>query len=69
MHRCLKQKHAALNSGQGLSVFCAIITCWTAHYLSYTQIYNVRFPLEALIELNPTLPEKERCVIFGDEKA
>ena len=69
MHRRLKQKHAALNGGQGLSVLCAVITRWTAHYLSYTRIYDVRFPLEALIELDPTLPEKERCVIFGDEKA
>ena len=69
MHCHLKQKHVALNSGQGLSVFHAVITCWTAHYLSYTQIYYVRFPLEALIELDLTLPEKEHYVIFGDEKA
>lgn len=69
MHYRLKQKDAALNGGEGHSVLRAVLTRWTAHYLAYTRLYNLRLPLEALITSDPTLPEKERCVIFGDEKA
>ena len=51
------------------AVIRAVLTRWTAHYLAYARLLDLRLVLAMVINTDSHRPEKEMCVIAGDSKA
>ena len=67
----LREIQAALHAAnpgsrkEVLSVIRAVLTRWTAHYLAYQRLLDLRRPLEQMVDADEDLPINERRVITG----
>lgn len=46
-----------------------MLTRWTAHYLAYARLLELRATLIAVVDNDPAKPAKDQCVIIGEMKA
>ena len=52
-----------------LSVIQAVLTRWTAHYLAYERLLDLKWVVETLVRNDELLPREEKRVINGDADA
>lgn len=57
------------SSRQVLSVIRAVLTRWTAHYLSYQRLLNLRRTLEIMVENDDKLRPQDKIVVNGDRSS
>jgi hypothetical protein len=57
------------SAGQVLSVIRAVLTWWTAHYLSYQRLLALRRTLEIMVENDDKLRPQDKIVINGDRSS
>ena len=65
----LREVQARLGENAVKAVIRAVLTRWTAHYLSYTRLLDLRSVLVMVVEMDSRRPEKDRCVVAGDAKS
>ena len=65
----LRDIQANLGENAVKAVIRAVLTRWTAHYLSYTRLLDLRSVLVMVVEVDSHQPDKDRRVIAGDAKA
>jgi hypothetical protein len=59
-----------LDSGKNpLSVIRAVLTRWTAHYLAYCRLLDLRLSLQTLVLKDSIRPANDRQLVTGDKKA
>lgn len=59
-----------LDSGKSpLSVIRAVLTRWTAHYLAYCRLLDLRLSLQTLVLKDSMRPSNDRQLVTGDRKA
>jgi hypothetical protein len=56
-------------AGQVLSVIRAVLTRWTAHYLSYQRLLALRRTLEIMVENDDKLRPQDKLVVNGDRSS
>jgi hypothetical protein len=54
------------NSLDVLSVIRAVLTRWTAHYLAYRRLLEIRLSLQLLVENDEKLELKSQQLLLGD---
>ena len=65
----LREVQARLGENTVKAVIRAVLTRWTAHYLSYSRLLDLRSVLIMVVDMDSRRLEKDRCVIAGDAKA
>ena len=57
------------NSLRILAVIRAVLTCWTAHYLAYRRLLEIRLSLQILVENDEKLELRNQQLLLGDASA
>lgn len=65
----LREVQERLGENAVRAVIRAVLTRWTAHYLSYSRLMDLRSVLVVVAEMDSRRPEKDRCVVAGDTRA
>lgn len=65
----LREVQARMGENAVKSVIRAVLTRWTAHYLSYSRLLDLRSVLIMVVEMDSRRQEKDRCVVAGDAKS
>jgi len=51
------------------AVIRAVLTRWTAHYLAYSRLLDLRKMLVIMVDADEGRSENEKCVIAGDPRS
>jgi hypothetical protein len=71
----MRDVQAAMNQanrvydGRVLSVIRAVLTRWTAHYLAYKRLLELKWVLETVTQQDALRPTNEKILVSGDAKA
>ena len=65
----LLQEVQLTNSQRVLAVIRAVLTCWTAHYLAYRRLLEIRISLQLLVENDEKLELRNQQLLIGDSSA
>lgn len=57
------------NSQRVLAVIRAVLTRWTAHYLAYRHLLEIRISLQLLVENDEKLELRNQQLLLGDASA
>jgi hypothetical protein len=57
------------NAQRVLAVIRAVLTRWTAHYLAYRRLLEIRISLQLLVENDEKLELRNRQLLIGDASA
>ena len=58
-----------MNSQRILAVIHAVLTRWTAHYLAYRRLLEIRISLQLLVENDEKLELRNQQLLLGDASA
>jgi len=72
MHEAQEAMHRINVAGAPIAILtliCAVITRWTAHFLAFKRLLDLKWVLDHLIRNDELLPPKDRRLTAGDSKA
>ena len=65
----LLQEVQLTNSQRVLAVIRTVLTRWTAHYLAYRRLLEIRISLQLLVENDEKLELRNQQLLIGDSSA
>jgi hypothetical protein len=55
--------------GEAASVLRAVLTRWTAHFLAYSRLLDLRASLTSIVYADEARPNPQKLIMTGDAKA